>query len=168
MVNRRTNKGQVIDLDSIMAQQKDIPAMGNMGVDAEGNTLGPGGEIVEGRDQRVRAYYKDNPQSSTAQQSLKGPTPTTSGKLQPDGATPEVKTAKTAKENVRTQKEKTVSQQMQEELEPIQEPEAPQGESFDEQEPLGYKEVELPNGDIEMVPYYTKEDAPDAKGKTKD
>ena len=48
------------------------------------------------------------------------------------------------------------------------EPEAPLGESFDEQEPLGYKEVELPNGDIEMVPYYTKEDAPDAKGKTKD
>ena len=161
MVNRRTNKGQVIDLDSIMAQQKDIPAMGNMGVDAEGNTLGPGGEIVEGRDQRVRAYYKDNPQSSTAQQSLKGPTPTTSGKLTPDSATPEVKTAKTAKENVRTEakKEQNVKQP---------EPEAPQGESFDEQEPLGYKEVELPNGDIEMVPYYTKEDAPDAKGKTKD
>jgi hypothetical protein len=141
MVNRRTNKGQIIDLDSIMAQQKDIPAMGNMGVDAEGNTLGPGGEIVEGRDQRVRAYYKDNPQSSTAQQSLKGPTPTTSGKL--------------------TQKVKP---------DPVKqpEPEAPEGESFDEQEPLGYKEVELPNGDIEMVPYYTKEDAPDAKGKTKD
>ena len=106
MVNRRTNKGQIIDLDSIMAQQKDIPAMGNMGVDAEGNTLGPGGEIVEGRDQRVRAYYKDNPQSSTAQQSLKGPTPTTSGKLTPDSATPEVKTAKTAKENVRTEAKK--------------------------------------------------------------
>ena len=72
-----------------------------------------------------------------------------------------LKTAKTAKENVRTQKVKP---------DPVKqpEPEAPEGESFDEQEPLGYKEVELPNGDIEMVPYYTKEDAPDAKGKTKD
>ena len=43
------------------------------------------------------------------------------------------------------------------------EPEAPQGESFDEQQPLGYREVELPNGDIEMVPYYTEDDAPDDK-----
>jgi len=25
-------------------------------------------------------------------------------------------------------------------------------------EPLGFKEVELPNGDIDMVPYYKEED----------
>lgn len=156
MVTRRTNKGQVIDLDSIMAQQKETTAMGNMGVDAEGNVLGPNGEIIEPRDQRVRAYYKDNPQSSTAQQSLKGPTPEVSGKLKPDAVTPEVKTAKTQKENVRTQK-------VQPDTTP--EPEAPQGESFDEQKPLGFKEVEQPNGDIEMVPYYTQEDAPDGKDK---
>ena len=160
MVSRKTNKGQVIDLDSIMAQQKDIPAMGNMGVDAEGNTLGPGGEVVEGRDQRVRAYYKDNPQSSTAQQSLKGPSPEMSGKLQPDGATPEVKTAKTAKENVRTAPKQEPPKTTQ------PEPEAPLGESFDEEKPLGYKEVELPNGDIDMVPYYTEEDDPDAEDKS--
>ena len=48
---------------------------------------------------------------------------------------------------------------------PEPEPEAPLGESFDEDEPLGYKEVELPNGDIEMVPYYTQEDAPDGENK---
>ena len=161
MVNRRTNKGQIIDLDSIMAQQKDIPAMGNMGVDAEGNTLGPGGEIVEGRDQRVRAYYKDNPQSSTSQQSLKGLTPDVGGSV--DKSAPEVKTAKTQKENVRTQKVKP-------DPDPVEQPEseAPLGESFDEQEPLGFKEVELPNGDIEMVPYYTEEDTPDGEDKTKD
>ncbi len=160
MVSRKTNKGQVIDLDSIMAQQKDIPAMGNMGVDAEGNTLGPGGEVVEGRDQRVRAYYKDNPQSSTAQQSLKGPSPEMSGKLQPDGVTPEVKTAKTAKENVRTAPKQEPPKTTQ------PEPEAPLGESFDDEKPLGYKEVELPNGDIDMVPYYTEEDDPDAEDKS--
>jgi len=47
------------------------------------------------------------------------------------------------------------------------EPEAPLGESFDEDEPLGYKEVEQPNGDIEMVPYYNEEDAPDETKSTK-
>ena len=151
MVTRRTNKGQVIDLDSIMAQQKETTAMGNMGVDAEGNVLGPNGEIIEYRDQRVRAYYKDNPQSSTAQQSLKGTSPELSGKLTPDATTPEVKTAKTQKENVRTAPKPEAPAPTPE---PIPEPEAPLGESFDEQEPLGFKEVELPNGDIEMVPVY--------------
>ena len=162
MVTRRTNKGQVIDLDAIMAQQKDTTAMGNMGVDAEGNVLGPNGEIVEPRDQRVRAYYKDNPTSSTAQQSLKGASPETSGKLKPDATTPEVKTANTQKENVRTAPKQEAPAPT-----PTPEPEAPLGESFDEQEPLGFKEVELPNGDIEMVPYYTEEDSPDAEDNTK-
>ena len=73
------------------------------------------------------------------------------------GIQPEVKTAKTQKENVRTKKVQP---------DPTPEPEAPQGESFDDQEPIGFKEVELPNGDIEMVPYYTQEDAPDGEGKT--
>ena len=49
---------------------------------------------------------------------------------------------------------------------PEPEPEAPLGESFDEEKPLGYKEVELPNGDIDMVPYYTEEDDPDAEDKS--
>jgi hypothetical protein len=163
MVSRRTNKGQVIDLDAIMAQQKETTAMGNMGVDAEGNVLGPNGEIIEPRDQRVRAYYKDNPQSSTAQQSLKGNNPELSGKLTPDAITPEVKTAKTQKENVRTAPKPEAPAPTPE---PKPEPEAPLGESFDEQEPLGFREVELPNGDIEMVPYYTEEDTPDGEDKS--
>ena len=38
--------------------------------------------------------------------------------------------------------------------------------SFDDNEPLGFKEVEQPNGDIEMVPYYTEEDAPNGENKS--
>ena len=68
----------------------------------------------------------------------------------------EVQTAKTQKENVRTAKAKPDTKKTQE-----PEPEAPE-----EQKPLGYKEVELPNGDIDMVPYYTQEEA-DAQNKTK-
>lgn len=155
MVQRKTNKGQIIDLDSLFASQGDRPAIGNMGTDAKGNVLDDKGNIKTPSEERVRAYYQDNPRSSTAQQSLKGDSPQQSGSL--DASAPEVKTAKTQQENIRTQK-------IQPDTQP--EPEAPQGESFDEQEPLGYKEVELPNGDIEMVPYYTQEDAPDGEGKT--
>jgi hypothetical protein len=155
MVQRRTNKGQIIDFESLMAQQKETPAMGNMRVDANGNLLGPNGEIIEKRENRVRAYYQDNPMSSTDKKSLKGEEPQVSGSLD-NTATAEIKTAQTAKENKRTEKIQP---------DPQPEPEAPLGESFDE-EPLGFKEVELPNGDIEMVPYYTEEDIDDGDDKT--
>ena len=149
MVQRRTNKGQVIDFEQLMAQNS--PALGNMGVDADGSKLGPNGEIIEKREDRVRAYYKDHPQSSTSQASLKG--------LQPDqdpvapSPIDEPKTAATAKENVRTSTPVTPDT--------TPEPTPPAGEEFDNEEPLGFKEKELPNGDIEMVPYYTEEEDED-------
>jgi hypothetical protein len=158
MVQRKTNKGQVIDMDALIAAQGDRPAVGNAGTDAHGNVLGPDGSVQTPAEERVRAYYEDNPMASTAQQSIKGNTPqvefTQEDNLQ------EVKTSKTAKENVRTSK---VQPDTQTKKEP--EPATPEEESFDDQEPLGFKEVELPNGDIEMVPYYTEEEADEDKTK---
>jgi len=155
MVQRRTNNGQIIDLDQLFAQQGEVPAVGNTGTDADGNVRDPKtGEITQKAEERVRAYYEDNPRSSTEQVSLKGPVPDAGGSLKPDPVQ-EPKTAKTQKENVRTSKPDTQQP----------EPKAPQDESFDEQEPLGFREVELPNGDIEMVPYYTEEDASDDETK---
>jgi len=148
MVQRKTNKGQIIDFEALMAQNS--PALGNMRVDAEGNRLGPNGEIIEKREDRVRAYYKDHPQSSTAQASLKGGQPEQES-VEPNNIVEEPKTAKTAKENKRTAITPDTTP----------EPTPPAGESFDKQEPLGFKEVELPNGDIEMVPYYTEDENED-------
>ena len=149
MVQRKTNKGQIIDFEALMAQNS--PALGNMRVDAEGNTLGPNGEIIEKREDRVRAYYKDHPQSSTAQASLKGGQ-SEQESVEPNNIVEEPKTAKTAKENKRTAP-------LQPDTTP--EPTPPAGDSFDEQEPLGFKEVEQPHGDIEMVPYYTEDEDED-------
>jgi hypothetical protein len=160
MVQRKTNKGQIIDMEALIATQGDRPAMGNMGTDANGNVLGPGGSIETPSEERVRAYYEDNPMSSTAQKSIKGETPNV--QVPGDDNLQEVKTSKTQKENVRTSKTK-----IKPDTQPVKktEPEAPQGESFDEQKPLGYKEVELPNGDIDMVPYYTQEEADEDTSK---
>lgn len=139
MTIKRSNRGVPIDFDALMAKAGESTAVGNMRVNAKGDTLGPGGEVLESNDERVRAYYKNNPRSSTST-SLKGNAP--APKLQPDAVT-DVKTAATAKENIRTQKAK-----------PVAEP-----DEFDApQEPVGYKEVTLPNGDIEMVPIYKSED----------
>jgi hypothetical protein len=143
MTIKRSNRGVSIDFDALMAKAGDSTAVGNMRVNAQGDVLGKGGEIVQRNEDRVRAYYKNNPRSSTAS-SLKGGTPTQ--KLQPDAAPPLApKTVATAKENIRTAKPAPS---------PVVEP-----EEFDAPaEPVGYREVELPNGDIEMVPVYKSED----------
>jgi hypothetical protein len=144
MTVKRSNRGIPIDFDALMAKAGESTAVGNMRVNAHGDVLGPGGQVVQSNEDRVRAYYKNNPRSSTSA-SLKGNAP--APKLQPDAAAPEVKTAATAKENVRTKA-------VQPDPTPVAEP-----DEFDApQEPVGYREVELPNGDIEMVPIYKSED----------
>jgi len=156
MVQRKTNKGQIIDMDALIAQQGDRPAMGNAGTDAHGNVLGANGGIETPAEERVRAYYEDNPMASTSQQSLKGNT--TQVEFNSEDNLQEVQTAKTAKENVRTAKAKPDTQKQ-----PVKEPE--EEEETPKQMPLGFKEVELPNGDIDMVPYYTEEEADEDKTK---
>ncbi|MAK20510.1 MAG: hypothetical protein CMA05_04270 [Euryarchaeota archaeon] len=166
MVTRKSNRGQSIDMDALIAANKESPAVGNMKVNAAGDEMGPGGEIVRPNEDRVRAYYKENPSSSTSQVSLKGEMPTV--KAEPDKDVPmEPKTAKTAKENKRkaqAPKEPsvvdTVEEVLEDKLEAIEEPdEFAEPEEVEEiPQPLGWKEVELPNGDIEMVPYYEEDD----------
>jgi len=143
MTIKRSNRGASIDFDALMAKAADSTAVGNMRVNAQGDVIGKGGEIVQRNEDRVRAYYKNNPRSSTSA-SLKGDTPTQ--KLQPDTSISNApKTAATAKENVRT---------AMPQAQPVAEP-----DEFDApNEPVGYREVELPNGDIEVVPVYKSED----------
>lgn len=151
MATRRTNRGASIDFDALIAQaSKNSPAVGNMRVNAQGDLLGPGGEIVQKNADRVRKQYQEQPRSATQQVSLKGKN-TLTPDSQPDSK--QVKTAATAAENVRTAP--------QPKPEPKPEP-VPEPEEFDapaDAEPVGYREVELPNGDIEMVPVYKDTDS---------
>ena len=148
MVERRTSKGQMLDFDKLRkSADSDRPAIGNMGTDGKGNKLGKGGQVILSKEERVRAYYRDNPTVSVDKTSIKEPIK----QAQPDtiqsGIQPEVKTAATEKENIRTAQPDV---------------QAPLGEDFDdnvEQEPLGYREVEDENGNFTMVPYYKEEDA---------
>ena len=170
LVVRKTNKGVPIDMDKLIAANQSSPAVGNMNVNTAGDVIGPDGSVVKKSEERVREYYQKNPKSSTGSASLKGDMP----KLKPDAdagmLTP--KTAKTEKENVRTstvtseqvaKKKKELEDEMVAPIEPEIAPIPPveEPEEFDApKEPVGYKEVELPNGDIEMVPIY-KDDEDD-------
>lgn len=143
MAIRRTNRGQVIDLDSVMSSiNKQTPAVGNMKVNAQGDVLGPNGEIVQKNEDRVRAYYKNNPKSSVTQTSLK--------KNEKGLIADQEQTAEPA---VKESADEIIKEDEQTEVTEPDEFDAP-----DDLEPLGYKEVEMPNGDIEMVPYYKEED----------
>lgn len=148
MSQYKSNKGKIVDFQSLLAQYGDQPAVGNMNVNARGDLIGKGGQVIQKAEDRARAYYKDNPKSSTASKSsIKGPMPDEVKQPQSD-MSPKVKTAEAMKTE---QAQTTVPKQ------PVAEPD--EFDAPDDMQPLGYKEVELPNGDIEMVPYYNEDDA---------
>jgi len=142
MVQRRSNRGQIIDFDALIAQQGNQPAVGNMGVDAKGNRLGAGGRVIQSNEDRVREYYKDT-KTISIETSVQG-TPIKADVTQDPVTKP--KTAKTAAENVRVAE---LDDQPSEFNEP---------EEVAPLEPLGFNEITLPNGDIDMVPYFNNED----------
>tara|TARA_B100002019_G_scaffold14129_1_gene11296 strand:- start:1315 stop:1773 length:459 start_codon:yes stop_codon:yes gene_type:complete len=144
MVQRRTNKGVVIDMEALLAQNSDEPAMGNMRVNAKGDVIGKNGEIIQTAEDRARAYYTENPKSSTAKSTLKGAQPDQPAQTESE-LEPEVKTAEAEKTEA--------NQSVIDQVDPASVPEEKK-----DREPVGYKEVELPNGDIEMVPIYDDED----------
>jgi hypothetical protein len=141
MTTRKSNRGIPVDLDALISTSSQSPAVGNMRVNAVGDVLGTGGVVMQKNEDRVRAYYKNNPRSSTAQTSLKGDMPRLSPdqepKIVPKTTATAIKTAKSTKNAPATRSQ------------PV-EPD----EFSSPQEPQGYREVELPNGDIEMVPVY--------------
>ena len=140
MVQRRSRQGKVIDMETWMAGTE--RAMGNMPVNAQGDVIGPNGEVIEKSEDRTRAYYQNNPKSSTASTSLKGAMPDVSATTE-TAAEPEVKTAKAQKTEA--------DQSVMNAVEPA--PEQPQTLT-EERKIVSYKEVEQLNGDIEMVPVY--------------
>ena len=145
MVQRRTNKGVIIDMEALLAQNSDEPAMGNMKVNAKGDVLGKNGEIIQTAEDRARAYYTENPKSSTAKSTLKGAQPDQPAQTDSE-MEPEVKTAEAQK----TEANQSVIDQV--------DPASVPAQADEERTPVGYKEVEIQNGDIEMVPIYDDED----------
>lgn len=170
---RRTTKGRIINIDDVIAASPHATAVGNMRVNAQGDTLGSGGEVLQTREQRTRAYYKDHPQASNKKVSLKGDMAEPFEKDQTSFAGLKPDTADTGFENMRSTQSETAAPEAE-----IAEPEIPEPDEFDDvempapeaelddngdyvTEPTGYREVELDNGDIVMQPYWEDTDSDD-------
>ena len=64
MVGRKTYKtmqGKTVDMDMLRQRHELTPAVGNAKVNARGDQLGPGGEIVRKREEMVKEYYNSKP-----------------------------------------------------------------------------------------------------------
>ena len=53
----RTANGKFLDINALRIQQEKTIAVGNSRQNARGDILGPGGQVVETRDQRMKNYY---------------------------------------------------------------------------------------------------------------
>lgn len=60
----RSAQGKMIDLDSIILTNEQTIAVGNMNVNARGDELGPGGQVVARRNQNMNDYYRLNTNST--------------------------------------------------------------------------------------------------------
>ena len=53
----RTSQGRMVDFESLQLKNETVVAVGNMRVNARGDELGAGGEVVRTNNQRVADYY---------------------------------------------------------------------------------------------------------------
>ncbi len=57
----RSMQGKAIDMDMLRQKHELTPAVGNARVNARGDELGPGGQIIKKREDVLKEYYEDNP-----------------------------------------------------------------------------------------------------------
>jgi len=53
----RTSNGRVVDMDLLRQKNELTPAVGNVRVNARGDELGPGGQIVRSREEILKDFY---------------------------------------------------------------------------------------------------------------
>ena len=54
----RTMQGRMIDVERLRAENEQVRAIGNMSVNARGDVLGQGGQIVKPKEAVMREYYE--------------------------------------------------------------------------------------------------------------
>jgi hypothetical protein len=53
----RTANGKMIDMELLRQRNELVPAVGNARVNARGDELGPGGQIIRSRDDILQDFY---------------------------------------------------------------------------------------------------------------
>ena len=64
----KTMKGREIDMDQLLEKNQLMPAVGNVRMNARGDELGPGGQVVKKREETINLYYESNPAANVSAQ----------------------------------------------------------------------------------------------------
>lgn len=78
----RSMQGKIVDMELLSKANELTPAIGNVRMNARGDELGPGGQIIRKRDEIVSEYY-DKTNSVRDEQFKKSP-PLTNAKIKKD------------------------------------------------------------------------------------
>jgi len=54
----RTMQGRMVDIEKLRTANESVQAVGNMNVNARGDVLGPGGTIVNTKENVIKKYYE--------------------------------------------------------------------------------------------------------------
>ena len=54
----RTMQGRYVDIEKLRAANESVRAIGNMSVNARGDVLGPGGQVVKPKSEVMQKYYE--------------------------------------------------------------------------------------------------------------
>jgi hypothetical protein len=54
----RTMQGRMVDIEKLRGANEQVPAVGNMRVNARGDILGPGGTILKPKEAVMKEYYE--------------------------------------------------------------------------------------------------------------
>ena len=122
MTQRRTNQGQTIDMEGLALANEKTVAVGNMKVNARGDRLDSSGNVIKTKTEQAQAYYANNPKAVVKTVSIKDAIDSTQVKT--------METTPVQKSKPKTSKPKTSKPQVKAKV---------------------MKDVELPNGDIELV-----------------
>jgi len=57
----KSMQGKTIDMDLLRQKNELTPAVGNARVNARGDELGPGGNIIKKKEDLLKEYYSNNP-----------------------------------------------------------------------------------------------------------
>ena len=106
----RTMQGRMVDIEKLRAANESVRAVGNMNVNARGDVLGPGGQIVTPKAQVMQKYYEqpkgkvdDTPARAKPTPPRKTP-PTPVQKMTPVESKPTAKPVETFKPKTPTEK----------------------------------------------------------------
>jgi len=56
-------RGKAVDMEKLNLKNENIPAVGNARMNARGDQLGPGGQVVKTREDMLKEYYEKNPRA---------------------------------------------------------------------------------------------------------